>query len=72
MQFARAVAALSLTILWKDDSKLLKQQLLDDFWWYFSTGAAGWNCISSAVFAVPIGTENNWYAFVWPPLVFVW
>ena len=56
----------------KSDAKWFKQQLLDDFWWYFSTGAAGWNTTFSVVFALPIGTEDNWYVFVSSPPVFVW
>ena len=45
MIFARAVTALFSPILWKADAKLLKQQLVDNFWWYFSTGDSGWNTI---------------------------
>ena len=43
IQFSRAFISLLSPILWNDDAKLLKQKLLDDFWWYFGTGATRWN-----------------------------
>ena len=43
MQLTKAVTALLSPIMWKADTKLIKQQLLGVFWWYFSTGDSGWN-----------------------------
>ena len=71
MQFARSVTDLFLTILWKADSKLLKQQLLDDSGWYFSTNDFGWNPMFSVIFSLPIGTTYNWYVFISWPLIFL-
>ena len=58
--FKRALKDLLSPIQWKYDAKILKQQLLDVFWWYFTTGAAGWNYIFFVIFALPIGTPNIW------------
>ena len=44
IRFTRAVTTLYPRIKRKTDSKLNKQQLFHEFWWYFITGAAGWNC----------------------------
>ena len=52
--------------------KLIKQHLLDDFWWYFINGASGWNCIFCVIFTLPIGTPNIWYVFVLSPLSLAW
>ena len=70
--FTREITALLSLIQWKSDSKLLKQQLLDVFWWYSTTGAAGWNCTFLVIFALPIGTPNIWYVFVSSSLNLVW
>ena len=45
VRFSTEVASLSLLKLWNSDNKLLKQQLLDNFLWYFCTGDSGWNTI---------------------------
>ena len=52
--YSRAVPALLSKI-----DKLLKQQLLDDSWWNFITGALGWKSILSSILALPIGTTNK-------------
>ena len=70
VQLTRPVIALLPPILWKAYAKLLKQKLLYVFWWNSSTGAAGWNTMFSVIFALPIGTANNWYVFVSWPLIF--
>ena len=61
--FTREVTDLLSLIQWKSDSKLLKQQLLDVFWQYFITGAAGWNCTFLVIYTLPIGTPNIWILF---------
>ena len=66
--FTRARTDLLSLIQLKSDTKLLKQQLLYVFWWYFITGAARWNCTFLAIFALPIGTPNIWNIFVSSPL----
>ena len=53
MVFTREGTYILSPIQWKAYAKLLKQQLLYVFWWYFITGAAGWNCTFLAVFALP-------------------
>ena len=68
MIFKRSITSIFSLIQWKDDAKLLKQQLLDVFWWHFITGASGWNCTFLAIFALPIGTPNIWNIFVSSPL----
>ena len=70
--FTRAGTALLLPIQWKSDSKLLKQQLLDVFWWYFITGYTGWNCTFLVILELPIVTPNIWYVFVSSPLNLFW
>ena len=72
MIFTRAGTALLSPIQLKDDANLIKQQLLDDFWWYFISGAAWWNCNFHVVSALLIGNPNIWYVFVSPPLNFCW
>ena len=72
MLFTRAGKSLLSLIYLKDDSKLLKQQLLYVLWWYFITGAAGWNCIFLVMFALPIGTPNILNVFASSPLNLVW
>ena len=71
MQSERAVTALLSLIMWNYDSKLLKQQLLDNFWWYFITGGSGWNTMFSFLL-LPFGDTNNGYLFVSWHLIFVW
>ena len=68
----RAVTTWLSQILWKYDAKLLKQQLLDDFWWYFITSADYWNCIFSVIFTLTIGNPNIGYVFVSSPLNYFW
>ena len=63
MKFTREHKPLLSLIQWKADDKLLKQHLLDFFWWYFITGAAGWNSSFLVIFALPIGTPNIWNIF---------
>ena len=72
MLFTRSVIAGLSPILLNADAKLFKQQLVDGFWYYFITGAAGWNYIFSVVFVLPIDTENNWYVFLSSSLNSVW
>ena len=72
MLFTKAGTDLLSLVQWKAYDKILKQQLLDVFWWYFITGAAGWNYIFFVIFALPIGTPNNWNVFVSSPLNLVW
>ena len=72
MLFTRASTALFSLIQWKYDDKLLKQQLLDVFWWYFITGAARCNCTFLVIFALPIGTPNIWNIFLSSTLNLVW
>ena len=68
MIFTKASTALLSLIQWKSDAKLLKQQLLYVFWWYFITGAARRNCTFLVIFPLPIGTPNIWNIFVSSPL----
>ena len=42
--FTRARTALLSPIQWNYDAKLLKKQLLDEFWWYLITDADRCNC----------------------------
>ena len=72
MLFTMAETALLSSIQWKADSKLLKQQLLDEFWWYCISGASGWNCTFWVIFELPIGTPNVWFFFVLSPLNLAW
>ena len=60
MQFTTEVTTLSSPIKWKADAKLLKQQLLYDFWWHFITGAAGWNCTVCCYFFI----NNQYYKYL--------
>ena len=59
--FTRKLTALMSHIKWKADAKLLKQQLFDDFWWYFISGASVRNCTFLVIFLFPIGTPNFWW-----------
>ena len=70
--FTRVGISLQSPILWRADAKLIKQQLLYCFWWYFSTGYSGWNLILNVIFALRIGTTNNGYIFVSWLLILVW
>ena len=72
MLFTSLVTYLLSLIQWKSGAKLLKQKLLDVFWWYFITGATGRNYTFLVIFALPIGTPNIWYFFVSSPLNLVW
>ena len=72
MLFIREGAALLSLIKWNYDAKLIKQQLLDVFWWYFITVSAGWNCTFLVIFELPISTPNIWNIFVSSPLHLVW
>ena len=56
----------------KADAKLLKQQILYVFWWYFISGASGWNFTFLIIFALPIFTPNIWNVFLSSPLNLVW
>ena len=72
VRFTRAETTLLFPIQWKADAKLLKQQLLDDFWWYFISGASGWNYTFLIIFALPIGTPHIRYVFLLSTLNLVW
>ena len=43
------------------ESKLLKKELFEAFWWYYSSGSLGLHSISPVSFEFPIGTGNVGY-----------
>ena len=59
-----SLVALICLILSKADSKLLKKQLVNDFWQYLSIGESLWNLKFSTHFEFPIGTWKNLNVFV--------
>ena len=72
MRFPSSATSLFSPIQWKADSKLLKKQLLDDFWWYCISSASGRNCNVLVILELPIGTPNILYFCVLSPLNLAW
>ena len=66
------LAALICSITTKDESKLLKQHLLNDFWQYLSIGESLWNLIFSTHFEIPNGTWKILNVFVSCVLSWIW
>ena len=59
-------------ILANADTKLLKQQLSNEFWQYLRIGALFWNLNDSTYFAFPIGTWKNLNVLLSCVLSWVW
>ena len=67
-----SLSALFWLILSKADTKVLKQQLFNEFWKYLRIRASLWNLNYSTHFSFPIGTWNILNLFISCVLSWLW